>query len=298
MHSGHIDFKYGDETFQTWFTVAGDLTSGRRPLVAVHGGPGIPSPYMLPHLELAKSAGIPVILYDQIGCGKSTSLRGKDPSFFTVEFFMDELENVLAHFNIAHDFDLLGHSWGGMLAADWVTSRHPAGLHRLVLADSLVSIELWKVSVNKLLRRFPKEFQDMLRKHEEEGTTDSQEYQDGMTAFYQKHICTLDPWPEQLNQAFAALGEDPTVYSTMFGVSEFSINGTLKDWSVVDKLHTITCPTLIINGVDDEAQDECVAPFFTKIPKAKWVQFAKSSHMPFFEEPERYFQVLSQFLSV
>ena len=85
--------------------------------------------------------------------------------------------------------------------------------------------------------------------------------------------------------------------SHRFGVSEFSINGTLKDWSVVDRLHTITCPTLIINGVDDEAQDECVAPFFTEIPQAKWVQFAKSSHMPFFEEPERYSQVVRDFLS-
>ena len=75
------------------------------------------------------------------------------------------------------------------------------------------------------------------------------------------------------------------------------INGTLKDWSVVDRLHAITCPTLIINGVDDEAQDECVAPFFEGIPKAKWVQLAKSSHMPFYEEPERYFEVISKFLS-
>ena len=80
-------------------------------------------------------------------------------------------------------------------------------------------------------------------------------------------------------------------------MSEFMINGTLKDWSVVDRLHTITCPTLIINGVDDEAQDECVAPFFQEIPKAKWVQLAKSSHMPFYEEPGRYFEVISKLLS-
>lgn len=83
-----------------------------------------------------------------------------------------------------------------------------------------------------------------------------------------------------------------------FGVSEFMINGTLKNWSIVDRLHTITCPTLILNGVDDEAQEDCVAPFFREIPKVKWIQFAKSSHMPFFEERERYFDVLSKFLAL
>ncbi|VDC07916.1 unnamed protein product [Peniophora sp. CBMAI 1063] len=298
MQSGYIDFKTGDDILQTWFTVVGNLHSGRRPLVLLHGGPGIPSAYMRPHLDWAQSSGVPVVLYDQVGCGKSTHLQGKEAAFFTVELYMDELENVLAHLGITDAFDLLGHSWGGMLASDWVTTRHPAGLHHLILADSLASIELWKASVNKLLERFPKEFQEMLRRHEENGTTDDEEYQEGMMKFYRKHMCTVDPWPQELNDAFAALGEDPTVYFTMFGVSEFMINGTLKDWSVVDRLHTITCPTLILNGVDDEAQEECVGPLFLKIPRARWIQLAKSSHMPFFEEPERYFELISEFLSL
>ena len=75
------------------------------------------------------------------------------------------------------------------------------------------------------------------------------------------------------------------------------ITGTLKNWTVVDRLHVITRPTLVINGVDDEAQDECVEPFFKEIPKVKWVQFAKSSHMPFFEEQERYLKIIGDFLS-
>lgn len=67
---------------------------------------------------------------------------------------------------------------------------------------------------------------------------------------------------------------------------------------MLDRLRTIACPTLIINSVDDEAQDDCVAPFFKEIPKVKWVQFAKSSHMPFYEEPDRYAQVVGDFLAV
>ena len=80
------------------------------------------------------------------------------------------------------------------------------------------------------------------------------------------------------------------------GASEFNITGTLKTWSMLDRLHTIHTPTLIINSVHDEAQDECVGPLFQKISRAKWVQFADSAHMPWFEEPKRFFKVVGDFL--
>lgn len=41
------------------------------------------------------------------------------------------------------------------------------------------------------------------------------------------------------------------------------MTGMLKGWSVVvPKLGNVTCPTLIINGADDEVQESCVAPLF------------------------------------
>jgi len=49
--------------------------------------------------------------------------------------------------------------------------------------------------------------------------------------------------------------------------------------------------------VDDEAQDVCVQPFFAKIPKVRWVTFAKSSHLAYFEEPDRYFDIVGKFLT-
>lgn len=81
------------------------------------------------------------------------------------------------------------------------------------------------------------------------------------------------------------------------GPSEFTITGTLKTWSIIDILHNIGCPTLIINSVYDEAQDVCVLPFFQNIPRVKWVQFTNSSHTPFLEERERYMQVVGSFLT-
>lgn len=55
-------------------------------------------------------------------------------------------------------------------------------------------------------------------------------------------------------------------------------------------------PALLINGLHDEARDSVVAPWFQRIPKARWITFPYSSHMPHFEERERYMQVVGEFL--
>jgi pimeloyl-ACP methyl ester carboxylesterase len=75
------------------------------------------------------------------------------------------------------------------------------------------------------------------------------------------------------------------------------MTGILKDWSVIPKLSAVSCPTLILNGADDEVPDSCVAPLFHGIKRARWVTFGLSSHMAFWEEPEKYFQIVGDFLA-
>ncbi|KAI0321580.1 proline-specific peptidase [Amylostereum chailletii] len=295
--TGTIDFVFEGETFKTWYKLVGDLKSGATPLVLLHGGPGVTHKYLISHAKLTASRGIPVIFYDQIGCGQSTHLKDRPKEFWSIPLFIAELDNLLAHFQIADNFNLLGHSWGGVLASEYAATRQPKGLRRLVLANSLASMPLWEISVSKLLKRMPQEIQDTLKKHEEDGTMESKEFQDAMNIFYQKHMCNVNPWPQELIDSFDAMGQDPTVYVTMQGPSEFTITGTLKTWTIEDRLHTITQPTLVLNSIDDEAQDECVGPLFQKIPRSKWVQFARSSHMPFLEEEERYLQVVGDYLT-
>ena len=70
----------------------------------------------------------------------------------------------------------------------------------------------------------------------------------------------------------------------------------LVGWSIIDRLHLIQVPTFVINGRKDIAQDFVVAPFFERIQKVKWVTFENSSHTPYWEEPERYMQLVSDFL--
>ena len=87
-------------------------------------------------------------------------------------------------------------------------------------------------------------------------------------------------------------------FSCRLGPSEFDITGTLKTWTIVDRLYKIKVPTLLINGAEDEAQDVCVAPFAEGIDASlvKWVKFEKSSHLPFWEEKDAYLQTVTDFL--
>jgi proline-specific peptidase len=171
--------------------------------------------YVLPFKDLHSRFNIPIIFYDQIGIGESSHPKDVPKEFWTVDLFMDELDNVLAHLDISAEFDLAGHSWGGMLAAHYVSHRHPPRLRRLVLSSAAPSMALWVQSTRSLLAKLPDDLKEMLEKHELEGTTDDPEYQKGMNIFYAKHVCKLSPWPQDLLASFASMQADPTVYSTM-----------------------------------------------------------------------------------
>ena len=47
------------------------------------------------------------LFYDQLANAKSTHLKEKLPTFWTIDLSIDELVNLLNHFNILNGFDLL-----------------------------------------------------------------------------------------------------------------------------------------------------------------------------------------------
>ena len=217
---GEIDFQVptAGKPCKTWYRLIGDLHSGtKRPLIALHGGPGAASDYLFVFANITAAHGIPVIVYDQLGGGRSTHLPEKkgDASFWTVQLFLDELDNLLSHFKIQDDYDLLGHSWGGMLAASHAI-RNPIGLRRLAIMSSLPSMPLWVAEQNRLRSELPKDIQDVLTKHEEAGTTSDKEYQAAAQVFYDRHLCRLKPTHPDIIALFEWLAKDPTVYNTLY----------------------------------------------------------------------------------
>lgn len=300
-HEGSVQFNHPTlpSPATTWYKVFGDLGCGKTPLLMLHGGPGACHEYLLPYTDLAKQYGIPMIFYDQIGSGNNTHYREKrdDEAFWTIDLFQAEIDNLMDHLKIRGSFDILGQSWGGMLGACYASTR-PKGLRKLIIANSPANMDTWISSAAKLKARLPRDVQDVLDRCEREGDYDNPQFEEAVNVFYKNFLCRAEPYPApELAITLQRLKEDDTTYWTMNGPSEFSVRGSLRSWNVVPRLPQINVPVLLLNGVYDEAQDECVAPFFQHIPNAKWVTFDNASHFSHVEQREKTMQVVGPFLS-
>jgi L-proline amide hydrolase len=288
---GTVDFR----GWRTWYRVTGTLDGARKtPVVVLHGGPGASHDYTL-RMAALQQRGRPVIHYDQLGAGRSTHLPDKGADFWTVELFLDELDNLLSQLGIRDSYHVIGQSWGGMLGAEHAV-RRPAGLRSLVIADSPASMDLWVSEANRLRDGLPPEVQKTLLRHEEAGTTDSPEYAEAEKVFYARHVCRIVPNPPEVTASFDNIASDPTVYHTMNGPSEFHVVGTLRHWSIIDRVAGITAPTLLVSGAHDEATPATMQPFMDGIGDVRWEIFGDSSHMPHVEEEERFLAVVGDFL--
>jgi L-proline amide hydrolase len=279
---------------ETWYRVVGDLDAGPTPVVVLHGGPGAAHDYTEPIAELSRF-GRGCVLYDQVGCGKSTHLQEAPAGFWTVQLFKDELVALTEELGIAGRYAVVGQSWGGMLAMEHALD-HPPGLRAIVVADSPASIPLWVEEANRLRKDLPEDVQATLTEHEEAGTTDMQAYEDAVRVYYDRHLCRV-PWPECVERSFAQMADDPTVYHTMNGPSEFHCIGSLKTWDITDRLPEIDVPTLLVSGRHDEATPHIVEQIQTRIPGSRWRLFEDSSHMPHVEEPEAFLEAVEAFLA-
>lgn len=277
---------------KVWYRIVGEREeTGRFPLLCLHGGPGVPHDYLEP-LEAIAATGRRVIFYDQLGCGSSDQPR--NPSMWTVDLFVEEVGVVRGALGLDR-CHLLGQSWGGMLAMQYALTQ-PSGLVSLTVASSPASMRQWVAEANRLRMDLPPAVQQTLLKHEQAGTTDDPAYEEAMLVFYRRHVCRLDPWPAFVMRAFEKLGGNPEVYNTMNGPSEFHVIGVIKDWDITHRLGEIRIPTLVTSGRHDEATPEIAGTVHRGIKGSVWVVFEHSSHLAHAEEPERYMQVLGEFL--
>ncbi|KAF3062242.1 L-amino acid amidase [Daldinia childiae] len=232
----------------TWYKVVGDLDKSSTPaLIVLHGGPGAGHEYLAPFTDLYKQYGIPIVFYDQIGCGRSTHFQEKirDDSFWTVDLFIAELNNLVDHLGLREKgFFVAGQSWGGMLAG---------------------SFPLFMEYGKTLRAALPADIREILEAGDRDGSYETSEYERASAFFYSRHVCSLDPLPEPVKQAFVNLKNDPTAYHTMQGPSEIVIDGNLKDWEGWKDAHNIQVDTLLLNGRYDEVGEPCVEPWVSII---------------------------------
>ena len=317
--SGYITFQPPGTTLQcrTHYSIYGTLNNdnAKPPLVCIHGGPGATSIYMRPFSLLNIDYAVPVIIYDQLGCGESTRLRDKkgDTSFWTLDLFAAELRNLLEGLEI-ETVDLLGHSWGACVAvrsAAQLTVPNAAQEHhhhhhhhqqkpklrKLIIAQSTAVLSDRTPYFRAQMEALHPPHGEAAKLAHQTNTTDTPAYKAALKAYSHYHMCRLFPWPVEFTECIAAMNDDDTVASAFDGDEDgFDLLPDIRALSG----EVVPGGILIFNGKYDQSMDEVVRPFYElpKLPveRKEWVRFGLSSHMAILEETEEVVRTVGGFL--
>jgi proline iminopeptidase len=252
------------------------------PIFAVNGGPGLSHLYMVQNdLWLRVSQHRQVIFYDQRGTGASPLLNPSAPQ--TMEAQVADLDAVRDHLHLSK-IDLCGDSYGGLLVIAYATA-HPDHVHQLIISDGLPA---WSSIVHLFPQVFPDKLEANAAAAKASTATPDQQEQQGLRDHFDMIFYDRAKLTHYMTNA-PDLGFSPKTGEAVGKATE------KLDYTA--DLKKFTFPTLVITG----RYDMNVAPLtawnmYKAIPGAKFAVFEQSGHLPSYEEPEKYLQVLTDFL--
>jgi proline iminopeptidase len=251
------------------------------PLVVLHGGLGLD--HSLYRRTLAPlAADRPVVHFDQRGNGRSVPA---DLATITMERLADDAVALADHLGFDR-FVVLGHSYGAFVAQE-LALRHPDRLAGMVLVSATPG-QLGTGEVEDEQGVGPPIPPEVVAMVSGPPPADDAEMAAGMKDLLPAYFHR----PDALD--LAAL-EEGTVFRAAAMVRGFEV---LASWSSVDRLSSITVPTLVLAGRHDVFTAWPQAHRIgSRIPGAEVVVFEESGHFPWLEEPDRFFPLVSEWLA-
>jgi proline iminopeptidase len=251
------------------------------PVIVANGGPGLSHVYMLQNDVWPRlSHNRQIVFYDQRGTGKSKRVSADAP--FGMDAQVADMEAVRAKFGF-QKFDLVGDSYGGLLAMAYAAA-HPEHVEKLILSDSAAP------ALKDIVRVLPDVFPDVLEQiaAREKNSSGSEAADQRM----RDHFLMLF-YSETNRDAYLAGAKDlesaPQVSS--------AVQKAIRTLDLTPELPKFKFPTMVITGRYDMNVTPVTAwKIYKAIPGAKFVVFEKSGHLPSYEEPDKYVQVVDSFL--
>jgi len=253
------------------------------PVIAVNGGPGLSHIYMVQNdLWHRVARHRLVVLYDQRGTGGSKPLApGASQSMETQVADLEAVRIALHLDKVA----LVGDSYGGFLSMAYAAT-HPEHVAKLILSDSP------SAAMKDMVHVLPQVFPDI----QEQAAAEAKKLSPEAAAQLgiRDHFRMIFYSPELRDKYLAGapdLGFEPAVAR--------AVSQSSRQQDYTPKLAGFTTfPTLVLTG----RFDMNVAPLTAwhlahQIPGAKFVVFEKSGHLPAYEEPDLYLEVLESFLN-
>ena len=262
--------------------VAGDPAAGNV-LIAIHGGPGMTSDYMLSLEELA-GPDLAVVTYDQRGVGRSASPPAV-PASYTLDKYAEDLDAVRAAVG-AERVDLFGHSWGGIVAMRYV-ALYPERVRSMVLMGSgpptrQQTLQCQGAIVQRIIALTQ---QGVIAEHPQPGSPEAE--RGYLPAYFS------DP-----NFWFAAddPGRAPPIDERMAQVNDLTWAAN-DGYDLTADLAGLSQPVLNLWGDDDPCRAISSAAILDALPKAEVETVALSQCGHFWHEcPEQFFAAMQAFL--
>ncbi|MGA9117827.1 MAG: proline iminopeptidase-family hydrolase [Bacteroidota bacterium] len=280
-----------------YYTIVGNGA----PLLILHGGPGASHDYFLPYLlPLARTHRL--VFIDERGSGRSEKLE--DPAGYTVETMVEDVEAVRADLGLG-TIDLLGHSYGGVLAQAYAL-KYQQHLRHLILCSTFQSTSKMNKVFDVMKQRMAEPLRKRINAMESTGLFGKgKEYEQGR---YQPEYMVA-AWGEgyfpYLYQNHPDPNYDPVqngvmswdLYREMWGShGEFVIDGNLSSVEYDDRLATLKVPTLITVGDHDECDPSLSREMHSEIAGSTLTIFPKSGHMTFVDQPGLFIRTVNDFL--
>ena len=263
------------------------------PLVLLHGGPGTTHEYFLPYL-LPLARRHQLVLIDERGCGRSQQLE--DVTQYNLVDMAKDVEAVRVALNLGK-VDLLGHSFGGILAQA-VATQHPAGIRRLILASTGSSAARVNADFGRIKGSLNEELRRQIDAFEARGIIGADgaqlpEYRklaDQAEAPY-NYLIRQPPW----DSAHSPMGWD--VLNQMWGAkSDFHIDGNLVGFDFTEALRKLSIPALIIYGDHDMVSDATAQESQAALAGSLLVKIPRSAHMTLVDQNAAFIDAVTRFL--
>jgi non-heme chloroperoxidase len=238
---------------------------GNKTIVFIHGWPLSHEQFEY-QFDVLPALGYRCIGIDWRGFGKSD----KPFSGYTLDRLADDIRTVVGTLQL-ENFTIVGHSMGGAISIRYMSRYNGYGVSKLVLVSAAAPTGFTVETANNFLKENLNDRPKMM-----------QDVTDGF--FFQYVTRPFSDW-------FFQMGLQAAGWSTA------AIIITLRDENLNEDLPKIVAPTLIIHGIHDK-----VIPFEQanemnqKIRNSQLAPFQYSGHGPFWEERDKFNQLLSQFI--
>ena len=282
-------------TFKVWTKRVGNNPTIK--VLLLHGGPGMTHEYLEAFDSYFPGASIEYYYYDQLG--SSYSDQPDDPSLVELPRYVEEVEQVRKALGLDNkNFYLLGHSWGGLLAAEYAL-KYGRNLKGLVISNMMMSIPAYnKYADTVLMPAMDQKALAEIKRLEAEGKYEDPRYMELLLPnHYVHHVLRMpfEQWPEPVTRSIRHM--NPKIYVPMQGPSELGAhNAKLEHWDRVADLPKIAVPTLVIAGRHDTMDPAHMKMVSQKVRHGRLLMCENGSHMSMYDDQKTYFNGLVKFL--